>query len=326
MLSSFENKYLVTGLGYLGAFAIFAFAVIRYIEGNLELALLDIILAVLLFSVSVFIQVTGKMRLAKYGAAAIALTGPLLILSYAPYTGMLWLYVVTATFYFFLPLKQATLFAAVLIISAGVLLFGEIDLLLFCSLIVTLSLICGFSFISAINSEHFRSQLLQLSKEDALTGTGNRRAFEIHADQAMWNFKRHRLVSSLIYIDIDHFKQVNDKYGHSLGDSVLQGVVRCVQRNLRQDDHLFRLGGDEFVIIANGAKLQQAAQVAERLRQDIESQNFSEYDISLSIGISATRAKDSVEEWVARADAALYQSKEQGRNRVSIEDADEVRA
>lgn len=324
MRSHFENKNLVSGLGYSGAIAIGCFAVIRYIEGNLELAFVDTILALLLFSVSTFIHITGKIRLAKYGAALIALSGPILIISYTPYTGMLWLYVVTATFYFFLPLKQATLFAGTLILCAGILLFDHIDLLLFCSLIVTLLLICGFSFISALNSAHFRARLLQLSKEDALTGTGNRRAFEIHAEQALWNLKRHRTVSSLIYIDIDHFKQINDKLGHSLGDAVLQGVVRCVQSNLRQDDHLFRMGGDEFVVIANGANLQHAAQVAERLRQDIESQNFSEYKVSLSIGISVTRPKDSVEDWVSRADAALYQSKEQGRNRVSIEEAAET--
>ena len=319
MKSSFDNKYMISGFGYLGALAIGSFAVVRFIQGDIQLLIIDSFLSISLLCISTYIHVTGNLGVTKYLAAVVALFGPLLITLYTPDTGMHWLYVVAVTFYFILPLKQASLFSLLLLTGTALILVNQLETLRFVSLISTLFLISGFAFMFAYSGEHFRGQLDQLSKQDELTGAGNRRAFMAHAEQAIRQYKRNGHISSLIYIDVDNFKQVNDEFGHSLGDSVLQSVVSCIQSNLRENDKLFRLGGDEFVVIAAGAKLQHAAQVAERLRQDLENQKVSEYGITLSIGISAIQDRDSVDNWVARADEALYQSKQSGRNRVSIE-------
>lgn len=158
------------------------------------------------------------------------------------------------------------------------------------------------------------------SQVDPLTGTNNRAAFDLAIDKEVERSHRHHMPLSLAVIDIDHFKHVNDTYGHSTGDTVLRKVTEIIKETLRGSDELFRYGGEEFTLILNGTDSEGAANVAERIREEIESSYFEHEDtqipITISIGVSGLTSRDDSKRLFNKADAALYRAKETGRNKV----------
>jgi len=158
------------------------------------------------------------------------------------------------------------------------------------------------------------------SQIDPLTGTNNRAAFDATIEKEVERSHRHHMPLSLAVVDIDLFKNVNDTYGHSTGDSVLRKVTEVIKDTLRASDELFRYGGEEFVIILNGTDSEGATNVAERIRQEIENMHI-EYDnaaipVTASIGISSLTTRDDAKRLFNKADAALYRAKETGRNKI----------
>ena len=119
--------------------------------------------------------------------------------------------------------------------------------------------------------------------------------------------------------DIDHFKAVNDRYGHPVGDTVLVGLTRLVQRNLRAADTLARWGGEEFVIMMPHCDADEAVGLAEKLRALLALQTFETVgQVTASFGVTQCRPEDSPQSWLKRADLALYQAKAEGRNAVRL--------
>jgi diguanylate cyclase (GGDEF)-like protein/PAS domain S-box-containing protein len=165
--------------------------------------------------------------------------------------------------------------------------------------------------------------LREMASRDSLTGAYNRRSFLELARQHQARVRRSGEPLSILVLDIDHFKPVNDTLGHAAGDEALRGVARSCGRVLRDYDLLGRLGGDEFAIVLPGVAAQEALGVAERLRRDIARipivAGGVEFSVSVSIGIACIDdPRDDVETAIHRADRALYRSKRLGRNRSSI--------
>ena len=163
----------------------------------------------------------------------------------------------------------------------------------------------------------------QAARTDALTGLLNRRAFMEKAEEALAHAVRYGHPLSLIMIDLDHFKRVNDEHGHAVGDAVLVGFARRMELQIRVVDVLARLGGEEFVLLLPNVALKDAGLLAERMRNALASSGFAwaggELHCSASFGVAQLRAGDRVlSYWMARADAALYQAKAKGRNRVEL--------
>jgi diguanylate cyclase (GGDEF)-like protein len=159
----------------------------------------------------------------------------------------------------------------------------------------------------------------QLASRDALTDTWNRR--HIDALLAAEHARQARLggAVSLAMIDIDHFKSINDRFGHAHGDTVLRGVAQCMQQALRTIDPLGRFGGEEFLAVLPGTALPEAIVCAERLRAGVQALVLGPQaaePVTVSIGVAELRNGETVAQWLARADAALYQAKYEGRNRV----------
>ena len=161
--------------------------------------------------------------------------------------------------------------------------------------------------------------LEKLATEDRLTGLWNRHKFEAFAAAEIGRAHRYGLELALVIFDIDHFKRVNDIYGHQAGDLVLAGVSRLVREHLRDSDGIGRWGGEEFLILTPSTDVHEAAALAEKLRRLIAIESFPEIDsVTASFGVSGLRRGDVLEHLVQRADRALYRAKECGRNRVEI--------
>ena len=159
---------------------------------------------------------------------------------------------------------------------------------------------------------------------DPLTATGNRIALDNALHRELQLANRYQQSLSLLMIDIDHFKQINDTYGHQVGDDVLRAVADAIKTITRETDMIFRYGGEEFVVVLSKTNAEGAAIIGERIREHIDSlqtcietQNIH---ATVSVGVSSLHGKEHVKELFERADKALYQAKHQGRNRVVIQD------
>jgi diguanylate cyclase (GGDEF)-like protein len=167
-------------------------------------------------------------------------------------------------------------------------------------------------------------ELQKLASRDPLTGALNRRAFFDQIEQLYVDARARASSFCCVMTDIDHFKQFNDRYGHTVGDEVIRAMVHAIQARLRPDDFLCRYGGEEFCIVLPGTRLEQATEIAHRLRADVESRagksvrSMAGLAITASFGVAAlTPEMRDPAELIDRADKALYQSKEAGRNRVT---------
>lgn len=169
--------------------------------------------------------------------------------------------------------------------------------------------------------EFLRAEELQaLSRTDLLTGLANRRAFEEELRDAISRCSRYGEAASLIMIDLDSFKDVNDQYGHEVGDSVLEEFAQRLSGALRLADRPARWGGEEFAVILPMTGLEEALELAERLRHVVQDRPYEDAGIlSASFGVTAIRADDELGEAVLRADRALYTAKRRGKNRVESE-------
>ncbi len=171
-------------------------------------------------------------------------------------------------------------------------------------------------------SKSLEFELTELANHDQLTKILNRRGIEVFAQQEFSKMNRIDTELALIMIDIDHFKSVNDRFGHQVGDEVLAKFADLVGQGLRPFDIFGRLGGEEFVIISPNTISDQAQMLAERLRKDIEAFSFdvneNEIRITASFGIARQVPEtDTLEKLIPFADKALYQSKAEGRNKVT---------
>jgi diguanylate cyclase len=158
---------------------------------------------------------------------------------------------------------------------------------------------------------------------DSLTNTHNRRAYEMRIDEELQRFKRYNQIFSLILFDVDHFKRVNDQYGHRAGDKCLREIVNRIRPSVRKVDFLARYGGEEFIVILPGTTGENAGKAAEKLRQIIERTSFlfQGHKITVTISSGVTQADSSDEDpqtIFARVDAAMYEAKREGRNRVVV--------
>jgi diguanylate cyclase (GGDEF)-like protein len=160
-----------------------------------------------------------------------------------------------------------------------------------------------------------------LAARDQLTGLCNRRNFDQRLEGAMARVTRHGDVFSLLMIDIDHFKNINDYYGHSIGDEVLRRFGEVLTARLRQNDVAARWGGEEFVVLADGANLDNARALAEQVRESVATTTFSPVPrVTVSIGIADYQEGETGDDLLRRADKALYGAKRNGRNRVIAAD------
>ena len=165
-----------------------------------------------------------------------------------------------------------------------------------------------------------------LASTDELTGLPNRRAVIAHADSLMHGARSRGGRLSVLMIDVDRFKQVNDEHGHSVGDEVLRHIARTLPAGLRSGDRLGRLGGEEFVVFLPNASVDQARHIADRMRDGIEctpaATSAGLLRLTISIGVSELiDPSDSIPLMLARADAALYRAKASGRNAVVVGEA-----
>ncbi|MBK3332843.1 diguanylate cyclase [Persephonella atlantica] len=181
---------------------------------------------------------------------------------------------------------------------------------------------CGIgSVIDITDRKKLEENLRKLATVDQLTGIYNRYAFEKFLEEEINRAERYGSSFSIIMFDIDNFKDVNDMYGHQVGDRILKELVNIVRSSIRKSDIFARWGGEEFMILVPIKEKQDAYRIAEKIREKIEKHRFDNVGkITVSIGVSFYKKGDSIKTIIRRADTALYQAKKSGKNMTVVAD------
>lgn len=313
-----ENRHLIAGLALLGATAIMLFALLRYLNGYMFMAAYDVVLSLLFFAAGIYSYYSKKLEMARYVIAFVAVSGAIFTTIMNAEAGLYWVYVNTVVLFYLLPTLRALLISLATIAIIFILMHQHLVDIILLNFTTTVVLISGFSYLFSTSVERTREQLKNLSLHDDLTGVENRRAFASKVNDLVGLYNRFGFSMSLIYLDLDYFKKINDELGHAVGDQVLIEFANTINAKLRQTDQLYRLGGDEFVVLAEGSSQKDAMVLAEKLREAVASAEFSvARSLSISLGVAAMRAGDDADSWILRADQALYRAKALGRNQVA---------
>lgn len=186
------------------------------------------------------------------------------------------------------------------------------------SLLVTLAIL----FIANMTLGRYQRKIEQMASTDKLTGAANRQVFEEYFYQAIVQAKADQSMVSVILLDIDYFKRVNDSYGHNIGDLVIKTIANILRNQLRDQDIVCRWGGEEFVLLLPEIDLSHAGDIAERIRKAIAERkirvNEHEISVTASCGVAEYKANEKPTELINRVDVALYQAKESGRDQVVL--------
>jgi diguanylate cyclase (GGDEF)-like protein len=198
---------------------------------------------------------------------------------------------------------------------------GRVDLTDGDKISIGASTILKFTFQDQID-EHYQKQLFESALRDGLTNVFNRRYFLDRLNGELRFAVRHSKPVALLFVDIDHFKKINDTYGHQAGDHVLASVARTMMTTVRAEDVLARYGGEEFAIICREIELAGAEALAKRLVASVSAKPIEyqgqQIPVTISVGAAVDHGRSEAQGLIANADAAMYEAKRTGRNRVCV--------
>lgn len=312
---------ILTLLGACGTLGILPFAIYRFATGNVVAGVIDSAIMLTIVASAVYAWRTGNTRIAAWFDVVLTMTGCIAVSMMLGRAGLFWMYASVLSTFLLLRHREAVLVTAVALAVLAIHGKAFESTLEMGQFIISASVVALFSFIFAYHAEQLRKQMELLASRDPLTGASNRRSMEDELLRAIEMSRRERRPYGLAILDLDHFKQINDRYGHAVGDQVLIDFVRLVKAATRKVDRLFRYGGEEFVLLLPGADTTALRTVLDGLRTRIgESLHVRGEVVTTSIGAAALMPGEDWEAWMVRADAALYRAKHDGRNRSVIAD------
>lgn len=314
---------MITLIGAVATLGIMPFAIYRFASGNPLVGLIDIGILLSIAGAVVHAWRSGNARAAGRFISITSTLGCSAIAIVFGLPGLFWMYAAVLANFLLLGSRQALLVTAAALAAVAIHGGAFDSTIQMATFIVSVSSVALFAFIFSHRSEQQRLQLQTLASHDPLTGAGNRRSMEEELLLAMETSRRSTKPCALAILDLDHFKRINDQYGHAEGDRVLVEFVRLIRAATRKIDRLFRYGGEEFVLLLPGAGDAALPALVEKLRLRIgESLQSHGEAITVSIGASILQSEETWEAWLGRADAALYQAKRGGRNRSVVAGAD----
>ncbi|MEQ6886980.1 GGDEF domain-containing protein [Salicola sp. Rm-C-2C1-2] len=315
---------VITLLGVAALFGIVPFAVYRFQELNYLAGVADSLISAGIIASVIYAWMTGDTARTGFVLAVFCCVAGVVIGSILPQVGHLWGYpILVASFFLTRPTTAICLNTAmvVAIMIYGTSLPSGESLWAF---FATATVVSACSFIFAIRNQHQRREMAMLARRDPLTGVRNRRSMDDALQLAVSTASRTGTPYALVMLDLDHFKAINDEHGHALGDEILVNLTKMVERSTRQSDQLFRFGGEEFVLLMPAVDAPGMKAVVQGLRQKIRSTLTSpDGPVTASFGAAHLEGDESWENWLKRADNALYQAKERGRDCVVIAGDDE---
>ena len=302
-----------------GALGITPFAVMRFMNGEYLAGAIDLVIVVGLVTLGTFVYRTRKVRFVSIALSVLCISGVVSSVYISGPQQVLWAYpALMAVFYLVKP-RESIVFALALVVALIPRLLPEQNDFQTTTIFITMVVMSSFAYAFSIVTNRQRNLLIRLATRDPLTGAGNRRALENKMAEVVAAHSRNRAPSSLIILDLDHFKAVNDAHGHATGDQILRSITEIVNLRIRVTDSIYRIGGEEFVVVLEAQDIAGAAHLAEQLRTIVEANELvPDRAVTISLGVAEIRYKETSSDWLHRADEALYQAKRAGRNTTSL--------
>lgn len=306
-----------------GVIWILPFSIYRFAVGNLAIGLLDLLIVVGIALPASHALLTGRSESGIRVVAIVCCLGCVAAAKAIGLVGLLWTYAAVAFVFFVLPRNLALTMSAgtllAVMVVAGDELAGIFERV---SYLASAALVGLFAHVVATRYERQRLQLETLAWIDPLTGAGNRRMLELELSQARAAAAGAAVPPALAIMDFDHFKRINDRFGHEAGDLVLVAFAELLRELLGRVGRLYRFGGEEFVLLLPATDAAGLRTLTETLRATVEARLETPNGAAVTVSIGATmlRPEEHWSHWLGRADAALYRAKHAGRNRVEIDE------
>lgn len=315
---------VITLMGLFGVISITPYAIYRLFTADYIVALTDIFaVGSIIIAVAYAWRTNNTVKPGLYLSVIFSGTATIAIINLGV-NGSFWIYpLILFNFFMVSPQRALTIMLTVLLcvvayhlLNPNAVFHNHYQML---SFLITCLLSSSLTFIFAYRSLFQRQRLQKLAAHDPLTGAYNRRIMTEQLRKAHRDYNRSKRPYSLLILDLDHFKNINDSFGHLVGDQILIDFVRIIQAAVRQDDQLFRYGGEEFALLLPNTDHDGLTVVANALQKQIFSKLHSPASaVSASIGGAVLEPSESWQDWFNRADKQLYVAKNAGRNRYCI--------
>lgn len=313
--------YVLAILNVFFAIALIPFIIFRYKSGDMLIFFLEIGLLLLTTFLFLYAWLSGNSTKPAIIVASLSTFGIIVAIQLIGATALYWFFCsIVISFALVTPKKALILTSCglcVIYLLEDLFLSPHDKMTFFTSALCT----TFFGAIVALRNFHQQKLLIQIARTDPLTDASNRRAYNEELCIALIEYKRHKTSFTLFSFDVDHFKKINDRYGHDVGDLTLVGLVAVVRKNVRPQDRLFRIGGEEFCLLVRNIQPSKIHLFANKILRIIsEEEMVGGKAITVSLGIATINEVDDVTSWQNRADKALYQAKANGRNRFVFDD------
>jgi diguanylate cyclase (GGDEF)-like protein len=313
------EELVLLWLAALGLLCLGPFALWHLIAGQWVLGAISILVVMVDAAAALYVWRSRDIRIGGAAFTVGYMLGALGALYVDGASLMYWAYPAMAASYLFVPVRVAIAINALVMMAMIPVLAPALPSMEMYRVAVTLVMVNLIACLFAGRMLEQRDRLTRLATRDTLTGVGNRRALRARMGELIALFKRRGDAMSLLLLDVDFFKKINDELGHVRGDQLLAALAEAIGSRIRLSDGLFRYGGDEFVVLLQNASALDASVFAEQLRERIEASaaQFGQR-VTVSIGVAALQAGESEDAWLQRADAALYRAKQAGRNNSQV--------
>lgn len=311
---------LLAGCALVG---ITPFAVWRLARGDYLIGVVDTAILVAVIASVVYAWRTNDTARAGLLLVFVICAGSATAATLAGDVGLAWVYPALLASFFLTSPNLAGLFAvaSVLFLAFHGAAFNSPEQMW--SFVMSALVLSASAYVFSLRNESQRSRLEQLALRDPLTGVGNRRAMDEELQRAIETHARNNVPYGVAVVDLDHFKTVNDRHGHGVGDQILLDFAAVLEASTRRSDQVFRFGGEEFVLLFSGVDGKGLYEVVAHIQSEIKKTLKSPSGpVTASFGLAVLNAKDSADSWFARADLAVYQAKKAGRDCIIVADGD----
>jgi diguanylate cyclase (GGDEF)-like protein len=313
------EEFLPLMMSAAGVVGVSPFMVIRALNGEWTLAIFDFAVVCGLLGLFTYMYRTRRLRVASLAMAILCVAGTLATIYLKGAQQIFWAYPALLALFFLTRPAEAVVIAILAMIAMVPVLMPTSDAIGITTVLITLSVVSMFAYIFAAIARGQHRALMRLATRDPLTGAANRRALDEKLDELVRDRRRNPLPASLVMLDLDHFKRLNDTHGHAVGDGVLVSLTEVLRMRLRLTDSLYRIGGEEFVVISEGSDLEGAEHLARQLRTLVEANELGPgMPVTISLGVAEHQGGETAAQWLRRADEALYSAKREGRNQVRV--------
>jgi diguanylate cyclase len=306
---------LVLALGT--AICIIPFTIFRALNSEWYVAILDFFVVIGMSAIFLYVYKTDNVKNASLVLILVALIANVVSFYIKGISQIYWIYPAMLSAYYIMSPKKGMIVNFVMLSLYLPKLFESLEVVNIATIIITIIITNIIAYVFASGLKQQEIILKKLASEDYLTSTGNRRFLSVELSILHKSLQNHDKTASIILLDLDHFKKVNDTHGHLKGDEVLVRLSELLKCYYKTNESVFRYGGEEFLVICPGKSIDELMKMADEFRNIVKKNIIIDnIEQTISLGVAEYIKEESIDEWIHRVDLALYQAKNEGRDRV----------